>query len=113
MLGFSRPFAWAFPLLTKVTPGVGILWFGVRREWLNLAVAIAATVAVIGAVALLTPGLWADWFQMLLSSTGSSTVPGSVPIPLLVRLPFAVALIVFATWRGERWLLYNNIYIRF
>jgi hypothetical protein len=105
VLGFSRPFAWAFPLLTKVTPGVGVLWFAVRREWLNMGLAVAATVAVIAAVALFTPGLWADWFQLLMSSTGSSTVPGSVPIPLVARLPVAIAVIAFAAWRGERWLL--------
>ena len=105
VLGFSRPWAWAFPLLTKVTPGVGVLWFAVRREWLNLGLAIAATVAVIAAVALFTPGLWADWFQLLMSSTGSSTVAGSVPIPLVLRLPFAVALIMFAAWRDQKWLL--------
>ena len=105
VLGFSRPFAWAFPLLTKVTPGVGVLWFAVRREWLNMGLAIAATVAVIAAVALFTPGLWAQWFQLLLSSTGSSTVPGSVPIPLIARLPVAMAVIASAAWRGERWLL--------
>jgi hypothetical protein len=105
VLGFSRPWAWAFPLLTKVTPGVGILWFAVRREWLNVGLAAAATVGVIAAVALFTPGLWADWLQLLLSSTGSSTVPGSVPIPLIVRLPFAIALIAFAAQRDMRWLL--------
>ena len=105
VLGFSRPFSWAFPLLTKVTPGIGVLWFAVRREWRNLGVALAATVGIIAAVALITPGLWADWFQLLLSSTGSSTVPGSVPISFLARLPFAVALIAFAAWRGQRWLL--------
>ncbi len=105
VLGFSRSFAWAFPLLTKVTPGVGVLWFAVRREWLNFAIAVAATMAVIAAVALFTPGMWAEWFQLLLSSTGSSTVPGSVPIPLVARLPLAAAVIVFAAWRGEKWLL--------
>lgn len=105
VLGFSRPWAWAFPLLTKVTPGLGILWFAARREWFNMGIAIAVTLAVIAAVALFTPGLWADWFQLLRSSTGSSTVPGSVPIPLLVRLPFAIGLIVFAARRDMRWLL--------
>lgn len=105
VVGFSRPMAWAFPLLTKVVPGIGILWFGVRREWLSFSLAIAATLVVVAATALLAPGLWADWFQLLTSSTGSSTVPGSVPIPLLARLPLAVALIVLAAWRGQRWLL--------
>ena len=105
VIGFSRSLAWAFPLLTKVTPGLGILWFGVRREWLNFGIAIAATLAVIAATALITPGLWAEWFQLLTSSMGSSTVAGSVPIPLIARLPLAVAVIAFAAWRGQRWLL--------
>ncbi|MEX1295012.1 MAG: hypothetical protein AB1Z67_02460 [Candidatus Limnocylindrales bacterium] len=105
VLGFGRAWSWAFPLLTKVTPGLGVLWFAVRREWLNLGIAAAATLAVIAAVAAFTPGLWADWFQLLQGSTGSSTVPGSVPVPLIARLPFAVALILFAAWRDMRWLL--------
>jgi hypothetical protein len=62
-------------------------------------------VAIIAATALITPGLWADWFQLLTGSAGSSTVPGSVPIPLLARLPFAIGIIAFAAWRGQRWLL--------
>jgi hypothetical protein len=105
VLGFTRPWSWAFSLLTKVTPGVGILWFAVRRQWFDMGLAMAATAAVIAAVALFTPGLWADWFQLLMSSTGSSTVEGSVPIPLVLRLPVAIALIVFAARRDIRWLL--------
>ena len=105
VIGFSRSVAWAFPLLTKVTPGVGILWFGVRREWLNFSLAIAATLAIIAVTAVVTPGLWSEWFRLLTSSLGSSTVPGSVPIPLAVRLPLAVTVIALAAWRGQRWLL--------
>ncbi len=105
VLGFSRSAAWALPILTKVTPGLGVLWFGVRREWFKLAVAIAATAAIIAATALLTPGLWADWFALLTSSTESSTVPGSVPIPLMIRLPVAAVVISYAAWKGQRWIL--------
>jgi hypothetical protein len=105
VVGFGRSAAWAFPLLTKLTPGLGILWFAVRREWLAFSLAIAATLAVIAATAVLAPGLWAQWFQLLTSSTGSSTVPGSIPVPLILRLPVAIAVIVFAAWRGWRWLL--------
>jgi len=105
VLGFSRPFSWAFPLLTKLTPGVGMVWFMVRREWLNFGIAIAATLAVIAATSLLAPGLYADWFQLLLSSTGSSTVDGAVPIPLLARLPLALTVIVIAARRDQPWLL--------
>ncbi len=105
VLGFSRSFAWAFPLLTKVTPGLGLLWFGFRREWRQLGIAIGATLAIIAVTAMFLPGLWLDWIGLLSSSTGSSTVPGSVPIPLLVRLPIAVVVIGFAALKGQRWLL--------
>ena len=61
VVGLSRPAGWALPLLTKVTPGVGVLWFGFRREWSKLAVALLATAAIIGVTAIVTPGLWAEW----------------------------------------------------
>ena len=32
-LGFSYPWTWSFVLLTKVTPGLALVWFAVRREW--------------------------------------------------------------------------------
>ena len=44
--GFRWPAAWAFVLLTKVTPGVGLLWFAVRREWRSLGIALGATAVV-------------------------------------------------------------------
>jgi hypothetical protein len=105
VVGLSRPAAWALPLLTKVTPGVGVLWFGFRREWSKLAVALLATAAIIGVAAILTPGLWAEWMRLLASSAGSSTVPGSVPIPLLMRLPVAVLVIAWAARTDRAWLL--------
>ncbi|CAN5778523.1 hypothetical protein BH23CHL8_BH23CHL8_27020 [soil metagenome] len=105
VVGFAHPAAWAFALLTKVVPGVGVLWFAVRREWLKLAVSLAATALVIALTALLAPGLWRDWFALLLSSSDSSTVPGSVPVPLMWRLPLAVGVIVLAAHRGQAWLL--------
>jgi hypothetical protein len=48
--GFRWPAAWAFILLTKVTPGVGLIWFAVRRQWRSLAVAIIVTGALAGPV---------------------------------------------------------------
>ena len=89
VIGFGRSAAWAVPLLTKVTPGLGLLWFVTRREWLSFAIALAATAVVIVAAGIFTPALWAEWFSLLTSSTGSSTVAGSVPIPLVLRLPLA------------------------
>jgi hypothetical protein len=36
VIGFRWPAAWALVLLTKITPGIGLLWFAVRREWRHL-----------------------------------------------------------------------------
>ena len=47
VLGFRWPGTWAFVLLTKVTPGVGLLWFAVRREWRSLGIALGATAAIV------------------------------------------------------------------
>ena len=55
MLGFRYPAVWAFGIFTKVTPGIGLLWFLVRREWRNLGIALGLT-AAIGAVSLLVDG---------------------------------------------------------
>jgi hypothetical protein len=105
VLGFRQAGSWAFPLLTKVTPGLGALWFLVRREWRSAAIAAVVTIAVVGCSMALAPSLWADWVALLRSSTGSSTVPGSVPIPLAIRLPIAVVVIAWAARRDARWLL--------
>ena len=54
--GYRYPAAWAFPLLTKVTPGVGALWFLGRREWRSLAIAVGVT-ALIAAASVLILGV--------------------------------------------------------
>ena len=65
MVGFRYPAAWSLILLTKVTPGIGLLWFAVRREWRSLAIALGAT-AVIAAVSLaIDPRAWFEWFGVI------------------------------------------------
>jgi hypothetical protein len=101
--GFTRPGAWAFNLLTKVTPGVGLLWFAVRREWRALFEVALATGAVVAVSYLVMPGAWADWIGVL---RGNASAPGtwaSLNIPLVVRAPFAVAVLAWAAWTGRRW----------
>ena len=46
VLGFRWPWMWAFIVLTKVTPGIGLLWFAVRREWRSLGIALGSIVLV-------------------------------------------------------------------
>jgi len=101
--GFARPGAWAFHLLTKVTPGAGLLWFAVRREWRALLEVAVVTAAIVGVSYLLMPGAWADWIAVLRGNTSAPGTWASLNIPLLVRAPFAVVILVWAAWTGRRW----------
>ena len=105
VVGFRRPAAWSFVLLTKVTPGVGLIWFAVRREWRSLAVALGATVAVAGVSLLINPGLWQSWIDLLLREAGGTASNGHIPIPLLYRLPFAIILAIYAARTDRKWLV--------
>lgn len=105
--GFRWPAAWALILLTKVTPGVGLLWFVARREWRSLAVAIAVT-AVLAAVSFAAaPGLWSDWVSVV-RTTESGVVRASTPfdfIPLAGRVLIAAVLVVWGARTDRRWIV--------
>jgi hypothetical protein len=103
VLGFRWPAAWSFVLLTKITPGVGLLWFAVRREWRSLAIVAAATAAVFAASFLLMPDAWQTWPKVLAGNVGKGGTWAAVPIPFLVRLPFAVLLVVWGARTNRRW----------
>jgi hypothetical protein len=103
VLGFRWPSAWAFVLLTKVTPGVGLLWFVVRREWRALSTALGATAAIALVSIVLAPDAWAQWPGVLLSIAGRGGTWAAVPIPFVARLPFAIALIVWGARTDRRW----------
>jgi hypothetical protein len=72
VLGFGRPWLWAIPILTKVTPGVGLLWFAVRREWRNLAIALGVTAALAAASFALRPDWWTDWLGLISRDQGNA-----------------------------------------
>jgi hypothetical protein len=101
VIGFRWPQAWAFPLLTKVTAGVGFIWFAVRREWRSLATAAGCALLVAGISFAIEPGLWTAWISYL----SHHQTPGWPP-PLL-RLPVAVVLAVVGAHRDRpAWLVW-------
>ncbi len=103
VVGFRYPAAWALILLTKVSPGIGLLWFAVRGEWRNLGIALGATAAVIAVSAVIMPGAWLEWLNVLSSIAGRDPTWAAVPIPLMVRLPVAVAVVVWGARTDRRW----------
>ena len=103
VIGFRYTAAWALPLLTKVTPGIGVLWFALRREWRHFAMALAAT-AAIGLVSfVLAPQLWFDWIDSLVGNTGRSTGMRSDAVPLALRLAAAAAITTWSALTDRRW----------
>ncbi len=105
--GFRVSASWPLMLITKVTPGVGLLWFAVRREWGALAVALGLTVAIVAASFLLDPTAWHAWLDILRtsSSTPAQTPGWFLSVDLLVRLPVAAALVVAAAAVRRSWLV--------
>jgi len=103
VLGFRWPAAWALVLLTKVSPGIGLIWFAVRREWRNLAIALGATAIVVATSAAIMPWAWVDWIGVLTHVAGRDGTWAAVPIPFLVRLPFAIAVVVWGARTDRRW----------
>lgn len=107
VVGFRWPAAWALILLTKVTPGVGLLWFVVRGEWRNLAIALGVTAAIAGASYAVAPGLWFEWLAVL-RTTQANEVRASTPfdfIPLPIRVAIAAGLVVWAARTERRWVV--------
>ena len=103
-LGFRYPAAWAFVLLTKVTPGVGLLWFAARREWRSLGIALGVTAAIGAASLVIDMRLWIDWVTNGLApvARGVMSQP-NIEIPLLVRLPLAAIVVTWGAWTDRRW----------
>jgi len=100
VLGFRWPAVWAFPILTKMTPGVGLLWFALRREWRSLWTGVGVTAAVGAAFFLVAPHLWLEWWAFT-----TSPYPSATMTPFWIRLALATAIIVYAAPRNAKWLV--------
>ena len=101
--GFRWPWLWALPILTKVTPGVGLVWFAVRREWRNLAIALGATGAFVAVSFAFAPALWFRWVEVLSAASKAPDWVFIVPVPLWIRLLIAVAVVIWGARTDRRW----------
>ena len=103
LLGFRWPWTWSLVLLTKVTPGVGLLWFAVRREWRSLGIALGATALVATVSFAVAPSLWWQWVDVLRAAAAAPSPGFIVAIPLPVRLVAAVVVVVWGARTNRRW----------
>lgn len=98
MAGMRFPALWAFPLLTKVTPGVGLLWFAARADWRSLGIAVGATCAIALMSFIAAPHLWGQW--LMLSSTNATSLNSDA---LLFRWATAAGLVVWGARTDRLW----------
>jgi hypothetical protein len=102
VMGLSKPWAWAFPILTKIVPGVGLVWFAVRGEWRQLVLAATITVAVALPSLILSPTAWVEWVNHLVSNVGTLKEV-EAQAPLWVRWPLAVGIVAWGAYTGRPW----------
>jgi hypothetical protein len=109
VLGFRYPALWSIALLTKVTPGVSLLWFVVRREWRSLEIALGATAAIVAVSFVVAPGAWFDWVKFLTSSNATGATAndsyGWIVPPLWLRMVAAAILVVWGARTDRRWVV--------
>ena len=103
VLGFRHPAAWGFVLLTKIGPGIGLVWFAVRREWRSLAIALGATAVIAAISAPLSIGAWADFVRFALGNYATSSPVPVHAIPVLVRIPMGLALVTWGALTNRSW----------
>jgi hypothetical protein len=103
VLALRYPGAYLFLALSKVSPGITALWYVVRREWRNLAIALGVSLAVVAIAFLIAPQPWLAWLSHL--SSESNQAPNLIAIPLAVRLPFSAALVIVAARLDRPWIL--------
>jgi Glycosyltransferase family 87 len=98
--GVRSPAWWALGLLTKVTPGICLLWFLVRREWRHFAIASLTTGIIVLVSFVLAPQAWLSWFALLASSSDAASAALLPGLP--VRVAIAALIVIAGALRSER-----------
>lgn len=101
--GMRWPAAWAVVLLTKVTPGIGIIWFAAREEWRNLGLALGTTMAIVIAGVILVPDQWLQWVWSLTLAAEAQQLSDIPSLP--IRVLAAAVVVWFAARTDRAWLV--------
>jgi len=102
VLGLRRwPWLFSIGALVKVSPGLGLVYFAMRRRWRDVAVSAAIGAAIVGISFILAPDLWP---QSLAAIAGRTDAIGNslVPVPYTVRAAAGFGLAVVAGLVGAR-----------
>jgi hypothetical protein len=104
--GFRWPGTWSLLVLTKVTPGISLLWFLVRREWRSLMIAFGFTAAVCAVSFVISPGWWFDWVTVIRNNSQYPEPDFAIRfLPLIPRLIIAAAMVVLGARYDAKWVM--------
>jgi Glycosyltransferase family 87 len=103
--GFRAPAAWVLLPITKITTGINLVWPLLRRDVRAIAWVAAAALLVVAASAVLQGiDVWRDWIDHLVVRMGRPEAGGAlIDISVWLRLPIAVAVMVWASLTARRW----------
>ncbi|MGX5356960.1 glycosyltransferase family 87 protein [Kocuria sp. KH4] len=102
VLGVRWPGLWAFPILTKVTMGVGLLWFAGRRQWRDFFTGAVAALSIAAIGYVLQPQAWDAWFDFLVSNRDGTRDGLGL---FIFRCSIAIALVLLAARLDKAWLI--------
>jgi hypothetical protein len=102
VLSIRHPGVLAFPLLTKITSGVGLMWFVARGEWWRVIQALGLTLTVVALSYVLTPSEWHAWVDFLFTHSGG-TQDGS--FSFLLRCLLAAGAVAWGAKKNWPWLI--------
>lgn len=105
VLGLRWPGAWSAVVLTKVTPGMALAWYLVRREWRPFLGALAVTVLIVGISAVFEARAWVEWGTVLMSNATPHELSGDLAVPAAVRFPVGLLLVAWGGVTDRRWVL--------
>lgn len=104
VLGMRWPALWVVSLLTKITTGVGVVWFLARRDWRSLAWIGGALAGITILSAIIAPTLWQEWFQFLWVHRSQDPL-------LVVRVAGALGLVWYGAKTDRAWLIPVAMYL--
>ena len=106
VIGFRYPIAWAFIVITKVSPGVGALWFAFRGEWRKFVIAVGGTAAIAAVSYLIAPNVWREYTSTMVDNlTYDPGHPYPVPIPVPIRMAIGAAIVWWGARTDRRWVV--------
>lgn len=100
VLAFRWPAALSFAILAKVTPGVTLVWFLVRREWRSFWIALGSTVLIVVVTYPFVGDAWPSYIRMLVDNGGAAE-GGNV----ILRVVLAGVLVAWAARSDRPWLV--------